>query len=299
MPLNELDVPHDAIAHIATFLPLERLFEAAALPNAHPMIAQIELRRRIQVALEPYISMSTFIEFMDILRSCGGAITGSVVRELMLQNTPVRPLRKPANLNIVTNFCMEGTLRSLLRSEGYTSTVLDHQQNNGHVDLVERFVKRCDGTTRCIILSVSKSNAIAAVLSTPFTAQMCVITHNSLISLHPKSTFANESFVVEGSERKATLADLTFEVVPDNAHWTEPCGTQCPMRWRKTPDDTGAAIYSWAVEEGRFTSWGMAADDGQAFLYEEPLVWRVGHRCFNRACPNMQLYHERLAYLFP
>lgn len=294
------DLPSDIVAEVARFLPIDRLVQASFFPNAAPNVAQYELRQRIKDAIEPYIERTAFDDFIEYLRASEGAIVGSVVREVLLLNGPTQPRRKATNLNITTSFGMEGVMRSFLRSQGYRSRALPpSERRSSSVDVIERFDRRTPCETRTILLSVSATRALSVVLCTPYSAQMCAITHNSVVCMLPRATLANESLVVEGAPASSNAEDLTFSVIPNNSHWTSPCGLQCPATWRKTPDDDGAAIYSWSMDDGQFTSWGSVEDDGRSFLRSEPLIWRVHSRCHNDHCPNKVLFEDRSRYLRP
>ncbi|KAF6754002.1 hypothetical protein DFP72DRAFT_1068854 [Ephemerocybe angulata] len=311
------ELSFDEISEVATHLPIHRIGELEMLGDIGPLFVEKEIRRRIRVAVSPYVHPDHFDEFALVLQECEGAIIGSVVREVLLENGSVPMPRRPANLNLVTRLCLEDPMRSFLHGLGYTSVVLDpSERSNESVDLVERFTLDVEHERRIVIMSVSKSRAIRVVLATPFTAQMNAITHDRIICLHPRATFANESFVVDGHNLGAGEADDArgFNVLGDNAHWTEPCGLQCPATWRKTPDDKGAAMYSWSLEEAwqstwdptrrlplraPFTSRSTTVDSGLAFMSAEALTWRARSRCCNMHCPNMQLFERRVRILLP
>lgn len=142
---------------------------------------------------------------------------------------------------------------------------------------------------------------------------MNAITHDTIYSLFPRLTYANEGLVVERDEptdieEARKHAGGGVELYRDNSHWTRPCGHYCPMMNKKTYDDDGVARYRWSPWQDDLTvvnDFGNAVHDGPGrsavverdLMYSDLYSWRVLDRCTNSLCDHAQKSSRRGMFL--
>ncbi|RXW14063.1 hypothetical protein EST38_g11794 [Candolleomyces aberdarensis] len=316
----------EILLNIAQHLPFASLAAFSLLPQPAPEVPPLELRRRIHEHLKQYIPSCDIPEFFNILEETGAAITGSFVRRLLLEgNEGDRAFKSGVrDLNLVVERFRQEPITNAMIKYDYDQvqeSVGRHYKNVAYS--FTQFIKLDeDMDFDSVRLTVAEKGILSVILSAPTTADMTFITANDIISFFPRMMLANECMVVDNAgdidSIVANLKEQGQRVLDSNRHWKTPCGSFCPMRWRKTFGDEGMVRFRWHARRNVHSpqdlsnsqSWnwrssaGSIDDDEDAIdrhdiMYRDQLKWRIWNRCENPNCSNAIHAAQRAEFLQP
>ena len=145
----------------------------------------------------------------------------------------------------------------------------------------------------------SKWSALRALLSADNTSDMVAISHDTIVSYHPRLVYKREGLLrtrrlKAGDDEMTIHTEEGFTLRSNNGHWEHPCGPYCPEIWRSSYDDDGVCKISWSLGSGGDDRVEGGTTD---FTYGDILSWRISNRCLNNHCDNARLHDLRKEYV--
>ncbi|KAJ3544803.1 hypothetical protein NMY22_g2650 [Coprinellus aureogranulatus] len=242
--------------------------------------------------------------WLDRGKGSGGTLFGEFVLQVLLQAGDFESIYQARrDLEIVVRRDHEEPIIFFFEDLGYESQQVDVPEIlQETVGMAHELTKEADDVVFRVKVYSSKSYAIAAVVGNPYTAYWNAITATEIVVFCPRTTFANQSMVcdwyIRGDEE-----EVPFTLISDNNDWNTECGGECPMKLRKTLEDSDAAIYEWSPHkgDGENDGWGEGGWHGSGwgqengpeeerrirnsyFCSSEAIQWRVSRVCRNNHC---------------
>ncbi|KAJ3518230.1 hypothetical protein NMY22_g13786 [Coprinellus aureogranulatus] len=303
----------DIVPIIVAFMSWPALMIFRILPGAAQLVED-EVWDRIVLYLSRYMHEDTVGEFIGLLRSANGVVAGSVVRQILTHMLRGSPSIVPFDLNILVKEDRQWQIiefftakQGYMHRRAYPSR--RYREAATGLEILEK--PSSSGPPSKVIISITRKGAMKLLLASPTTAQLNILTPNSIITLFPLLTMKNECLQMDRKLPDPIPAEPVDRVPSDgvrlfhtNAHWARDCGSYCPARWRTTyTDGDTLKRYRWSkialcTENG----WDVARNwdlgdwsspdtdvDQSDIMYQEMIQWRVSASCSNGNCSHAWL----------
>lgn len=216
--------------------------------------------------------------FFEILTVSRGLITGSVVLAVLLPNEARS--WTPHNLNIVLPADSAVEMVAFLGHIGY----MQAHSFSARADAFKRiYCYVANDGWKPIFLAESKdSYALSAVLASSSSGLMNVLNGTTCVSFYPKLTLAG---ICRGGDVQCTHEVIQFEEQGlqfrrHSGGGLALCGYSCAKLWRPVRGLRGIGTFQWGATE-------QPEMQGDTY-WTAPLKWRLGGKCDNIFCANME-----------
>ncbi|KAG2749911.1 hypothetical protein P692DRAFT_20730620 [Suillus brevipes Sb2] len=232
--------------------------------------------RRFTCLINPYVD-SSLTRFIDLIRSSGAVITGSVARAMMTGHQG----GTPRNLNIIIPYQSFQSLHAFIKHElGYLAT--SEAAHPAIATAVNLFCKY-ESKQRIITLSAPRpsQSVLQIIMNAPSTADMVVMSAGGVAWFYPCwlrqgiSVQTRSSEFVSHNYQLGYVGDLTqdIELRKDLQFTQRACGTFCPTFWHHVEDKSLRCFVDWNGED-TVTEVFKGVD----------LEWRLSPDCTNSRC---------------
>jgi hypothetical protein len=110
----------DILSNILQHLSWQSLLLWQGMPGAGPYARFVEIRRRVFLALSPFIPRRQVPTFLDALQGSEGLIVGSVARQVQLWGSDHEG-NQPIDLNVIIGRSAQDLIHQVLLDCGYQS----------------------------------------------------------------------------------------------------------------------------------------------------------------------------------
>ncbi|KAK7002265.1 hypothetical protein R3P38DRAFT_3215417 [Favolaschia claudopus] len=285
---------YDVMEVVLEYTNFKDLWSLAQTDKALQLMIRRFFRTRVdrQIAMflkpksPPVEQLETLLyKFWERITLSHSAVHGSL---LLYMERCVRAAKPwvPGNLNIAVPF---GAVRPWIRyfsdeSAGtlkyreveVDSFVLWHIASRWELEIIPG---------KFIIITETRGPCVAeAVIVSPHTANMQLLTRDFLIMYYPQKAFDESALDSWHYPTIPASQDLDRRGVRksiDNSSWVTQCGWACPILWRRVSKDRGTLIF-------------RVGDDTAVLdrtITCSHLKWRLGDTCYNSECKNYATHY--------
>ncbi|KAK7050190.1 hypothetical protein R3P38DRAFT_3173296 [Favolaschia claudopus] len=144
-----------------------------------------------------------------------------------------------------------------------------------------------------IILTQSQGpNVVEAVIASPHTANMQLLTREVLVMFYPQKALddsALDGWYPPTIQASRDLERRGIRKSIDNSSWLSPCRWSCPVLWRHVSQEKGVLIFCLEDDSSELDPVIVACK----------LKWRLGDTCYNSECKNYATHYYPFAQTPP